>query len=141
MLPSSFYTAKEIQEQMGLVPELSSSFNFRLDIQNDRVLGFVDEAQALAQAVYMMIMTERGKYSIYPDDYGLQKEDLYGKQRKYIEAALSYRIPQCLLSDLRIKSVDNLDFYWANDKCLVVCDITSVFGDIEVTAPLEVQGT
>lgn len=136
MLPRSFIEAQNIRETLSLDPELSTSHNFKLDVKNDRVAGFVDEAEALAQAVYMMLMTEQGKYSIYPESYGLKKEDLYGKPRKYVEAALRYRIPECLLQDLRIKSVENLEFRFASDICLVTADLDSVFGEITVVTNL-----
>lgn len=132
MLPKSFREAQTIRDTLTLDPELSTSHNFKLDILNNRVAGFVDEAEAVAQAVYMMIKTERGKYSIYPDDYGLKKEDLYGQPRKYVEAALSYRIPECLLQDLRIKSVNNIEFEFIADQCLIYVELTCIFGEVSV---------
>lgn len=137
MLPKSFVEALELRDTLTLEPELSTSRNFKLDVDNDRVVGIVDEAPALAQAVYMMIKTERGKYSIYPESYGLQKEDLYGKPRRYVEAALQYRIPECLLQDLRIKSVENIDFQFQSDKCFITVDITSVFGNVRTYAEVD----
>lgn len=132
MLPSSFTKAQELRETLSLEPELSSSHNFKLDTRHNRVAGFVDEAEALAQAVFMMISTEQGKYSIYPESYGLKKEDLYGKPRRYVEAALKHRIPECLLQDLRIKAVENLEFNFYSDICIITADLKSVFGDITV---------
>lgn len=136
MLPKSFREAQTIRDTISLDPIISTSHNFKLDVNNNRVSGFVDEEVALAQAIYMMIKTEQGKYDIYPEDYGLKKEDLYGKPRNYVEAALEYRIPQCLLQDLRIKSVDSVDFDFFSDQCLVTVYVTTVFGEVEVEVDL-----
>lgn len=131
MLPQVNFTLEELQQ----VPRLSTSHNFRLDMKNRNIGGFVDELDAIAQAIFLMLMTEKGKYEIYPEDYGLQTLDLYGKSKAYVQTVLAGRIKRCLLQDLRINDVDNFKFESIENEptaLKVIFDVDTIFGETEV---------
>lgn len=112
-------------------PQLSPSYTWKLDPNRERVAGFVDELDSVEQACYMMLRTELGRYEIYPDWYGMELNDLYGKPRHYVEAVLPNRIKECLMVDRRINSVDNITMEFIGSQCRCRFTVDTVFGQLE----------
>lgn len=50
------------------------SYTYKLD--DTRVRGYVDGSEAVKQAVYKILMTERYKYIIYGFNYGVELDRL-----------------------------------------------------------------
>ncbi|MBQ2994180.1 MAG: DUF2634 domain-containing protein [Peptococcaceae bacterium] len=95
--------------------------------------GRVDGVDALKQAIYKMLMTERYRYPIYSWNYGIELEELIGKPMSYVRPELERRIREALLVDDRIKEVDTFTFSEADKNSLEVTFIVhSIYGDIEV---------
>ena len=117
------YTEVEVVEQ--------SSKTYRLDTANNKMLGKIDALEAIKQAVYLRLNTEREEHLIYGPDYGIQLEDLYGESDSYVLPTLQGRIIEALLQDERILSVDN--FYFTEEKGVITAYFTvhTVLGDIE----------
>ena len=61
----------EIEEQ----PDLT----YKLNITSEEVNGFADGIEAVKQAVFRILNTERYQYVIYPWWYGIETMDLYGE--------------------------------------------------------------
>lgn len=100
MIPSTagFLTRElEIKEQPGLT--------YRMDLNGDSVRGCVDGREAVKQAVFRILQTERYQYIIYPWWYGIETLDLYGEPVNWVCAELERRITEALLVDSRIISV------------------------------------
>lgn len=132
---------------MGLLPETSivpdvnellnrsqeTSDSYRMQIGNERIKGTVSEREAVAQACYKAINTERYRYVIYSWNYGIELKDLFGKPVPYVFAVLPDRIKDCLMQDDRVESVDS--FQLSHDsKGNVLCKfiVHSIFGDIDM---------
>lgn len=92
---------------------------YKMDIGNKRISGMCDDEEALRQAVYKILNTELGEDIIYEDDYGLEKQDLFGDDLIYAESEIQVRIREAILSDDRFSAVDNFEVSTKEGKMLV----------------------
>ncbi|WP_313132651.1 DUF2634 domain-containing protein [Anaerocolumna sp.] len=117
------YTEVEVTEQ--------PSKTYRLDTSNNKILGKIDELEAIKQAIYLRLNTEKDEHLIYGPDYGIQLEDLYGEPNSYVLPTLQGRIAEALYQDERILGVD--DFYFTEEKGSITASFTvhTNLGDIE----------
>lgn len=92
----------EIAEQPG--------FTYKMRMDESMVRGYTDGLEAVKQAVYKIIMTERYQYIMYSWNYGVELLDLFGEPVTYVCPELKRRITEALLCDDRIQSVDNFEF-------------------------------
>lgn len=97
-------------------------------ISGNRIQGYIDEKEALLQAIYKMLNTEKYEYPIYNFTYGIELESLVSKDRLFVQMELIRRITECLLSDERIVSVENFTFSTKEDSILCSFDVTSIYG-------------
>ena len=134
----------DIMTDEGNFEELNEpSYTYRMRITDDkddeRILGFADELEAVKQAAYKIINTERYQYMIYSWDYGIELKDLFGEPVDYCIPIIQKRITEALLQDNRIDSVDSFTFN-ASKKHIVACTFTvhSVFGDFSLDKEVSV---
>lgn len=114
----------EIEEQ--------PSKGFKLYVEQNIVNGFNDGIEAVKQAIYMILNTERYRYNIYSWNYGIELEDLIGEHVTYACPEIERRIKEALTQDERILSVDAFSFDLSNKKkILVTFTVHSIFGDID----------
>lgn len=105
MIPSTgAFLEKDFQtgEQPGLT--------YKLQPDESCVRGYTDGLEAVRQAVYKILMTERYQYVMYSWNYGIELSDLFGEPATYVCPELKRRITEALLCDDRIQSVDNFKF-------------------------------
>lgn len=106
---------------------------YKLHYTKKKINSFVDRKQALEQSIYCLLNTERYKYPIYSFNYGIQREDLFGKNIDLIMRKLQNRINNALVSDDRIISVTNFEFDSKERGVLKVKFIVnSIYGEIEI---------
>lgn len=91
----------EIEEQPSLT--------YKMDLDGDSVRGYVDGREAVKQAIFRILQTERYQYLIYPWWYGIETLDLYGEPVGWVCAELERRISEALLTDSRIISVSDFE--------------------------------
>ncbi len=106
----------------------SSETSRTYNISNNRIQGFIDDLDALQQAVLKVLNTEKYEYPIYSFSYGIELEDLIGQDRLYVQMELMRRIKECLLSDDRIENVENFEFSFSEDSILCTFDVVSIYG-------------
>mgnify|MGYP000952909862 FL=1 len=102
-------------------------------ITGNRIRGYTDGLDALKQAIYKVLNTERYEYPIYSFNYGVELESLLGKDPIYVQIELKRRIRECLLQDDRITEVDNFRFEMAGDTIKCTFDVHSIFGNLMVS--------
>lgn len=110
----------------------SPSESFKLDSRTDSVTKRIDGIEAVKQAVFKALNTERYRYPIYSWDYGVELADLFGEPFDYVCAELERRIRDALEWDDRINSVDGFTF--SRGKNGVVCaafTVHSIFGSFD----------
>ena len=113
--------------------ETLPSKNYMMHIDRNRISGFCDKADAVKQAIYKILNTERYEYIIYSWNYGIQLIDLYGEPVTYVCPELERRITEALLTDDRINLCENFEFD-TSQKGVVVVTFTArtIFGDVDV---------
>jgi reverse gyrase len=101
-----------------------------------RISGYTDGVNAVLQAVYLILSTERYKHLIYSWDYGVELLDLYGKPLPYVITELPRRIKEALTQDNRIKDVVNFEFNkqgkTLHTKFTVVSNVGNITAEMEV---------
>lgn len=127
MIPSSTgFLEKdfEIQEQ--------PSYTHRMDLKFESIRGYTDEQEAMKQAIYKILLTERYAYIMYSWNYGLETMDLYGMPIAYVVPELERRIKEALCYDTRITEVDNFEFTYPAKRVVHVSFIAhTIYGDIQ----------
>lgn len=116
-----------------LTTETMPSVTYAMQINAQAIYGYVDEREAVKQAIYKILRTERYTYPVYSWDYGIELIDLFGKPTPYVEVELKRRIKEALEWDDRINKVDSFVFSYPEDKNTVYVQFTAhtIFGDIE----------
>ena len=115
----------------GLEVEARPSKTYKLHIEEDITKGNCNEQEAMKQAIYKILNTERYKYIIYSWNYGIELDDLFGEPITYVIPELRRRIEEALLQDDRITEVDGFDYKQSNKRELHVSfTVHTIFGDI-----------
>ena len=106
---------------------------YKMDLAGDRISGYTDEQEAMKQAIYKILRTERYKYIIYSWNYGIELEDLIGMPVNYCVPEIERRIKEALLQDMRIEDVTEFEFD-TTKKSVVLVKFTAYteFGNIEI---------
>ncbi|NLI90204.1 MAG: DUF2634 domain-containing protein [Epulopiscium sp.] len=101
-------------------------------LDDEIVMGFTDELDAVKQAIYFILNTERYNYVIYTASYGIELSDLYGEHSSYVCPELERRIKEALLQDDRILDVNSFEFEISNkDTVITNFVVETVFGNLE----------
>lgn len=111
--------------------EVEPGKTYKLNTDNNRIIGYIDGMAALKQAIYLMLSVERYDYLIYSWNYGIELKDLIGKPASYVISELKRRITEALTQDDRIESVDAFSFEINKKKVHVSFTVHSTFGDFE----------
>jgi hypothetical protein len=100
--------------------------------QLDRINGYTDGLDALAQAIYLILGTERYEHLIYSWDYGVELIDLYGKPMPYVMSELPRRVKDALTQDDRIDDVVDFEFNPKKSKLHATFKVVSNIGNVSV---------
>jgi len=119
--------------EIEIVPEEVIETSRTYKLYSDKIQGYTDGLEALKQAIYKVLNTERYEYPIYSFNYGIEFESLLGKDPIYVQIELKRRIRECLLRDDRITEVDNFRFEVAGDLIKCTFDVHSIFGNLMVS--------
>ena len=118
MIPEVDYDLEDEVED-DYEEEVYPNRTYQLNVKNNRISGMCDDHTALEQPVYKILNTELGEDVIYEDDYGLEKQDLFGEDLVYIESEIQVRIQEAVLSDERFSKVDDFNIESRGGKMLV----------------------
>lgn len=127
MVPMGFYgVADEINHHVLNQEYSDKTYN----LENMSGGGiFINEREAIRQAVVKILNTERFRYPIYSTDYGIELDDLFGKDCDYVCVELERRISEALLADNRIVRVSGFRFVQGKNAVYVSFCVYSVFGE------------
>lgn len=104
------------------------SKTFRLN--DETISGYVDGLEAVKQAIYCILHTERYDWIIYNWNYGVELKDLYGKPLGIVKSKLKKRIKEALMQDDRITGIDAFSYDVSGRKLLVKFTVHTKYGDI-----------
>ena len=95
------------------------SKTFALDLEKQRICSMTEGLDAVKQAVYCILNTERYRYLIYSWNYGVELDALYGRPIPYVKTELKRRITEALTQDDRIRDVGAFLFGQSEGKLSV----------------------
>ena len=98
--------AFDVENELEEEKEPTLTYLVRLD--NADIFGKTDEIEAMKQAIYKIISTERYQHEIYSWNYGIELNDLFGKPKSYIRSEIVRRFEEALLQDDRILSLKDI---------------------------------
>lgn len=102
-------------------------------IFNGRITGYVDNLDAMRQAITKALSIERFGYLIYSDNYGSEFQHLIGADYDLVLAEVERVITEALLVDDRIVSVTNFKTEKiASDSLSVSFLVITIFGEIQM---------
>lgn len=104
---------------------------YKMNLESNLIRGYTDGQEAMKQAIYKILNTERYQYVMYSWNYGIELLDLYGEPVSYVCPELQRRITEALTWDDRIQTVDNFEFNISKKgEILVTFTAHTVFGDV-----------
>lgn len=109
--------------------EPSLTYHIRYDTDG-QIRGYCDELEAMKQAIYKIINTERYQYIIYSWNYGIELRDLFGQPIPFVYAEVQRRIKEALLQDDRITAVTDFEFSNNDGDVAVHFNVSTIYGDI-----------
>ena len=115
------------------------TLTYRADANAGSVRGYADGLEAMKQAIYKILLTERYRYMIYSGNYGIETLDLFGEPISYVCPELERRITEALAQDDRIESVSDFEFDVASRGTVHVCfTVHTVFGDVAAEREVDI---
>jgi hypothetical protein len=120
------------------IPEIEyHDKTYKILLNKDRVSGYITEIEAVKQAIYLILHTERYRFPIYSWDYGIELADLIGKPIPYVKAVVKKRIQEALSVDNRIKNCCDFEFETIKkNELFVTFTVNTIYGS--VSSELEV---
>lgn len=101
---------QEIDLQANYAEVKQPNRTYRLVLDSMRVSGQTDGIEAIKQAVFKVLSTERYQHEIYSWNYGVELADLWGRPTTYVLPELKRRITEALTWDERIETVTDFAF-------------------------------
>lgn len=115
------------------------SRTYKLDLERKRIVGYTDGREAIEQAIYKALSTERYEHLIYTWNYGAEIAKLFGQPIPYVYSELKRLITEALTHDDRIESVDAFSFSHVKNKVHVQFIAHTIAGEIEITKEVVVS--
>jgi hypothetical protein len=133
---------EEVVNEFEYTQEPGHTYRMKVDQEDGtagQVIGYVDGRDAVEQAAYKILNTERGENEIYRGQYGVEIDDLFGMPIPYVVPEVERRIKEALLMDDRITGAVNFSFDIPRRGVLHVSFlVTSIYGDITINQDIEV---
>lgn len=121
--------------ELNLINQLDeqmTSYTYNINRNTNRISGYIDDKDAIIQAIYLILQTERYESMIYNWYYGVEFDGLIGKQRDYVASELQRVIREALTEDDRILEVSDFEITYTEDSALIVFLVETNIGDITV---------
>lgn len=94
-----------ITDAIAMTPVRRKMVNKTYRLSEKYINGYLDELDAVRQAVEKILSTERGAYEIYDPSFGVRFERYIGKSIGYLQSTIQDELNTALLQDDRITSV------------------------------------
>lgn len=116
--------------QTGVQTADLPSRTWRLDLEQNQLSGMTDGLDAVTQAVFLALHTDRYRHVIYSWQYGVELDDLFGQPKDYVCAELRRRITEALTQDGRIQAVRDFTFTTSGRKIGVSFTVNTIYGPV-----------
>ncbi|WP_418302353.1 DUF2634 domain-containing protein [Lysinibacillus fusiformis] len=114
------------------------SRTYKLDLERKRIVGFTDGREAIEQAIYKALSTERYDHLIYTWNYGAEIGKLFGQTIPFVYSEIKRLITEALTHDDRIESVDAFSFSHVKQKVHVQFIAHTIVGAIEIQKEVDI---
>ena len=132
MLPETSFDMSELEE------EEYADKDYRMNMAKETVTGSVDGIEAVKQATFKILNTERYDNIIYSWDYGVETKDLIGMPMSYVQPEIKRRFEEALLQDDRISEVSDFEFDVKGNELYVSFIVTCDYGQFSAERTVEV---
>lgn len=110
-----------------------TSRTYKIDFSAKRVGGYVDEIDAMKQAIMKILQSERFLYLIYSWNYGIEMCAIVGKSYQVIASEIKRILREALLEDRRITDVYDVSYKQIDKRTLSVeFTASTVFGEVSI---------
>ncbi|MCM1299575.1 MAG: DUF2634 domain-containing protein [Firmicutes bacterium] len=132
-------TAKNQLSEQSFETGEQPAYTYKMNASKERIQGYTDELEAVKQAVYKILLTERYGYVMYSGNYGTELKDLFGQPISYVCPELERRITEALTWDDRIDSVTDFEFD-LREKGTVAASfkVNSIFGSFDAEREVKI---
>ena len=133
-----------------MIPKIDSDFTadfktikqpsktYQMDIERNVIVGYTSGLEAVKQAVYKILNTERYDFIIYSSNYGSELKNLFGEQMTYVTSEIKRRIKESLMQDDRITDVNGFKLKRDREALNVYFNVISTEGEFESEVKLSV---
>lgn len=122
-------TSDGITADFSVVKQPSKTY--RMDLDKKIIVGYAYGLEAVKQAVYKILQTERYDWLIYSWNYGSELKSLFGTQMTYAMSETKRMIREALLMDDRITDVNTFEFERNRENLHVTFRVVSTEGTFE----------
>lgn len=137
MLPESvdYFTQDEQADNYEILPTRT----YRVDTVNRRIIGTIDERDAVFQFIQKVLDTSKYAYEIYDWYYGNELKALVGKPYDYICAEIPRIVREALMTDDRIKDCRKFEFKQLGiDSMQATWVVDTVYGELEYSQEVKI---
>lgn len=128
----------DVELRIDFIEYIEPSKTYNIDLEKRIIKGKCDGLEAIKQAVYKALNTERYDYIIYSWNYGSELSQLFGKPLSYVYPEVRRRIEESLLNDDRVKSVENFSYEKKKGTLLVEFTVVTTEGNFESEVKINV---
>lgn len=129
MIPATedYFYQDENTENYEILPTKT----YKIDFDNNRIMGIVDGRDAVLQFIRKVLNTDKYAFEIYDWYYGNELIKLVGHSYDYVITRIPNIFKEALLVDDRITGVRDFTFTKSGiDAVLVSCTVDTVYGQV-----------
>ena len=129
MIPQSdnFFLQDENTQNFEIMPAKT----YKLDLVNNRIIGTIDNKEAVIQFIRKVLNTDKYAFEIYDWYYGNELLKLVGHSYDYVITRIPNIFKEALMVDDRIVNVRDFTFNKSGiDALTVSCVVDTVYGAI-----------
>lgn len=124
--------------ETDIVATIPTSYTYGLNTNQTRFYKHIDGAEAMKQAIWLILHTERYAYFIYSWNYGVELCDKIGSNMALGCLHVQNAVCEALKQDDRISMVDHFSFTKDENKLCVSFTVHTIFGELESGVELNV---
>ena len=130
----------ETNMQEDIVEEEFSDKTYQVDFINQKITGMIDGIESLKQSISFILNTERYENIMYSWNYGVEFQNLIGKDYDFILGDLKRRIEEALLQDDRIIAIEDFEIKRKDaDSILAIFSVKSNLQEATITVEVEIN--
>lgn len=129
---------------MALIPEMNFEIDLNSSIQptktykvlwdSNSIQGYTEELESISQFIQKALSTERNKYPIYTDSFGVEFSQL--RESNLPDSVLAIEIPRLITEaikyDDRITQVSNFKVDFESTAIKIYFEVSSIYGNIAI---------